>query len=151
MRFFKTLVEVGFKEIEIGFPSAAQVEFDFTRQLIEGGHVPDDVTLQVLVQAREHLIRRTFESLQGAKRAIVHVYNSTSKVQREKVYQKILMKLPKLRCKGRLWCVISPKNIQRQNGLSNIHQKVLAKRKPILLCRCVMRCVKFGDQIWDKK
>lgn len=88
MRFFKTLVEVGFKEIEIGFPSAAQVEFDFTRQLIEGGHVPDDVTLQVLVQAREHLIRRTFESLQGAKRAIVHVYNSTSKVQREKVYQK---------------------------------------------------------------
>ncbi|WP_394261737.1 2-isopropylmalate synthase [Moraxella boevrei] len=88
MRFFKTLVEVGFKEIEIGFPSAAQVEFDFTRQLIEGGHVPEDVTLQVLVQAREHLIRRTFESLQGAKRAIVHVYNSTSKVQREKVYQK---------------------------------------------------------------
>ena len=87
MRFFKTLVQVGFKEIEIGFPSAAQVEFDFTRQLIEGGHVPDDVTLQVLVQAREHLITRTFESLKGAKRAIVHVYNSTSKVQRDKVYQ----------------------------------------------------------------
>lgn len=87
MRFFKLLVDVGFKEIEIGFPSAAQVEYDFTRTLIEGGHVPDDVTLQVLVQAREHLIRRTFESLKGAKRAIVHVYNSTSKVQREKVYQ----------------------------------------------------------------
>lgn len=88
MRFFDMLVQVGFKEIEIGFPSAAQVEYDFTRKLIEGGHVPDDVTLQVLVQAREHLIRRTFESLKGAKRAIVHVYNSTSKVQREKVYQK---------------------------------------------------------------
>lgn len=88
MRFFKLLVDVGFKEIEIGFPSAAQVEFDFTRKLIEEGHVPDDVTLQVLVQAREHLIRRTFESLQGAKRAVVHVYNSTSKVQRDKVYQK---------------------------------------------------------------
>ena len=88
MRFFDLLVQVGFKEIEIGFPSAAQVEYDFTRKLIEGGHVPDDVTLQVLVQAREHLIRRTFESLKGAKRAIVHVYNSTSKVQREKVYQK---------------------------------------------------------------
>ena len=88
MRFFDLLVQVGFKEIEIGFPSAAQVEDDFTRKLIEGGHVPDDVTLQVLVQAREHLIRRTFESLKGAKRAIVHVYNSTSKVQREKVYQK---------------------------------------------------------------
>ena len=88
MRFFDLLVQVGFKEIEIGFPSAAQVEYDFTRKLIEGGHVPDDVTLQVLVQAREHLIRRTSESLKGAKRAIVHVYNSTSKVQREKVYQK---------------------------------------------------------------
>lgn len=88
LRFFHTLVDVGFKEIEIGFPSAAQVEFDFTRALIEGNHVPEDVTLQVLVQAREHLIRRTFESLKGAKRAIVHVYNSTSKVQRDKVYQK---------------------------------------------------------------
>ena len=88
MRFFKVLVEVGFKEIEIGFPSAAQVEFDFSRKLIEEGHVPEDVTLQVLVQAREHLIKRTFEALQGAKRAIVHVYNSTSRVQRDKVYGK---------------------------------------------------------------
>lgn len=87
LRFFKLLVDVGFKEIEIGFPSAAQVEFDFARLLIEGGHVPDDVTLQVLVQAREHLVERTFEALQGAKRAIVHVYNSTCKVQRDKVYQ----------------------------------------------------------------
>ena len=88
MRFFETLVEVGFKEIEIGFPSAAQVEFDFARKLIEENHVPDDVTLQVLVQAREHLIARTFESLKGAKRAIVHVYNSTCRIQREKVYAK---------------------------------------------------------------
>ena len=88
MRFFKTIVSVGFKEIEIGFPSAAQVEFDFARQLIEENHVPEDVTLQVLVQAREHLIARTFESLKGAKRAIVHVYNSTSRIQREKVYGK---------------------------------------------------------------
>jgi 2-isopropylmalate synthase len=88
MRFFQTLVDVGFKEIEIGFPSAAQVEFDFARKLIEENHVPEDVTLQVLVQAREHLIARTFESLKGAKRAVVHVYNSTSRVQREKVYGK---------------------------------------------------------------
>ncbi|OOS25136.1 2-isopropylmalate synthase [Moraxella pluranimalium] len=87
LKFFKLLVDIGFKEIEIGFPSAAQVEFDFTRKLIEEGHVPDDVTLQVLVQAREHLIERTFEALQGARRAIVHVYNSTSKVQRDKVYK----------------------------------------------------------------
>ena len=88
MRFFETLVGVGFKEIEIGFPSAAQVEFDFARKLIEENHVPADVTLQVLVQAREHLIARTFESLKGAKRAIVHVYNSTCRIQREKVYGK---------------------------------------------------------------
>lgn len=88
MRFFETLVDVGFKEIEIGFPSAAQVEFDFARKLIEENRVPDDVTLQVLVQAREHLIARTFESLKGAKRAIVHVYNSTCRIQREKVYGK---------------------------------------------------------------
>ncbi|MEC5210504.1 2-isopropylmalate synthase [Psychrobacter sp. PL15] len=88
MRFFKTLVDVGFKEIEIGFPSAAQVEFDFARKLIEENHVPEGVTLQVLVQAREHLIARTFESLKGAKRAIVHVYNSTCRIQREKVYGK---------------------------------------------------------------
>lgn len=73
LKFFKLLVEIGFKEIEIGFPSAAQVEFDFTRRLIEEGLVPDDVTLQVLVQAREHLIDRTFEALKGARRAIVHV------------------------------------------------------------------------------
>lgn len=88
LRFFKLLVACGFKEIEIGFPSASQIEFDFTRLLIEEGHIPPDVTIQVLVQAREHLIERTFEALKGVRRAIVHVYNSTSKVQREKVFAK---------------------------------------------------------------
>lgn len=88
LRYFQLLVDCGFKEIEIGFPAASQIEYDFTRLLIEGGHIPDDVTIQVLVQAREHLIDRTFESLRGAKRAIVHLYNPTSRVQREKVYEK---------------------------------------------------------------
>ena len=88
LRFFQLLLDCGFKEIEIGFPAASQIEYDFTRLLIEGGHIPDDVTIQVLVQAREHLIDRTFESLRGAKRAIVHLYNPTSRVQREKVYEK---------------------------------------------------------------
>jgi 2-isopropylmalate synthase len=78
MRFFKTLVQVGVKEIEVGFPSASQTDFDFVRELIEGGHIPDDVTIQVLTQAREDLITRTFESLQGAKKAIVHYYNATA-------------------------------------------------------------------------
>ena len=78
MRFFKTLVQVGIKEIEVGFPSASQTDFDFVRELIEGGHIPDDVTIQVLTQAREDLITRTFESLKGARQAIVHYYNATA-------------------------------------------------------------------------
>ncbi|OAN23530.1 2-isopropylmalate synthase [Pseudomonas oryzihabitans] len=76
MAFFKCLVAVGLKEIEVGFPSASQTDFDFVRELIEGGHIPEDVTIQVLTQARDDLIERTFESLKGAKRAIVHYYNA---------------------------------------------------------------------------
>ena len=82
LELFKLLCDIGFKQIEIGFPSAAQTEFDFARKLIEENLVPDGVALQVLTQAREHLIRRSFESLQGAQKAIVHVYNSTSPMQR---------------------------------------------------------------------
>jgi len=82
LELFKLLVEIGFKEIEVGFPSAAQTEFDFARKLIDENLVPDDVALQVLTQAREHLIKRSFESLKGAKKAIIHVYNSTSPLQR---------------------------------------------------------------------
>ncbi|WP_218569220.1 2-isopropylmalate synthase [Pseudomonas sp. DY-1] len=78
MRFFKTLVQVGLKEIEVAFPSASDTDFNFVRELIEGGHIPDDVTIQVLTQARADLITRTFESLKGAKKAIVHVYNATA-------------------------------------------------------------------------
>jgi len=85
-RMFVELVKMGFKEIEVGFPSASQPDFDFVRELIETGQIPDDVTIQVLTQAREHLIRRTFEALRGAKRAIVHLYNSTSTLQRRVVF-----------------------------------------------------------------
>ncbi|MGB3413815.1 MAG: 2-isopropylmalate synthase [Microbacteriaceae bacterium] len=84
---FEMLVKMGYKEIEVGFPSASQTDFDFVRQLIEENLIPDDVTIQVLTQAREHLIQRTFESLQGAKQAIVHLYNSTSVLQREVVFR----------------------------------------------------------------
>ena len=86
-RMFELLVEVGFKEIEVGFPAASQPDFDFVRSLIEEDKVPGDVTIQVLTQARPELIRRTFDSLKGARRAILHVYNSTSIVQREKVFK----------------------------------------------------------------
>ncbi|RZI74064.1 MAG: 2-isopropylmalate synthase [Pseudomonas sp.] len=85
MRMFETLVSIGFKEIEIGFPSASQVEFDFVRKLIEEDRIPDDVTIQVLTQARDHLIARTFESLQGAPRAIVHLYNAVAPIMRRVV------------------------------------------------------------------
>ena len=85
MRMFEQLVEIGFKEIEVGFPSASQVEFDFMRKLIEENRIPDDVTVQVLTQAREPLIRRTFEALAGVPRAIVHLYNATAPVMRRVV------------------------------------------------------------------
>ncbi|MCB5191573.1 2-isopropylmalate synthase [Methylobacillus arboreus] len=87
LRMFKMLVEIGFKEIEVAFPSASQTDFDFVRNLIENGHIPADVTIEVLTQAREDLIRRTFESLRGARRAIVHVYNATSPAFRKTVFK----------------------------------------------------------------
>ncbi len=86
LEMFQLLVDIGFKEIEVGFPAASQIEFDFMRRLIDEDRIPDDVTIQVLVQAREALIRRTFEALQGAKNAIVHLYNSTSPAQRRIVF-----------------------------------------------------------------
>ncbi|MCL3818270.1 2-isopropylmalate synthase [Aeromicrobium wangtongii] len=86
LAMFKLLVRMGYKEIEVGFPSASQTDFDFVRLLIEGGHIPDDVVIQVLTQCRESLIDRTFESLVGAKQAIVHFYNSTSTLQRRVVF-----------------------------------------------------------------
>ena len=82
LEMFDLLVRVGFKQIEVGFPSASDTEFNFLRRLVEENRIPDDVTVQVLVQARDHLIRRTFESLAGAKKAVVHLYNSTSPLQR---------------------------------------------------------------------
>ena len=88
LEFFKVLVDIGFKEIEVGFPAASETEYEFCRTLIEQNLIPDDVTIQVLTQAREHIIAKTFEALQGVKHAIVHLYNSTSVAQREQVFKK---------------------------------------------------------------
>ena len=88
LEFFQLLVDIGFKEIEVGFPASSETEFDFIRALIERNMIPDDVTIQVLTQAREHIIRKTFEALKGAPRAVVHLYNSTSVAQREQVFKK---------------------------------------------------------------
>ena len=87
LEFFHALCDMGFKEIEIGFPSASETEYEICRELIEKNHIPDDVTIQVLVQAREHLIKRTFEAIKGAKNVIVHFYNSTSTLQRKVVFK----------------------------------------------------------------
>ena len=88
VEFFKLLVKIGFKEIEVGFPAASETEYEFCRTLIEQNLIPDDVTIQVLTQAREHIIKKTFEAIKGAKKAIVHVYNSTSYAQRQQVFRK---------------------------------------------------------------
>jgi len=102
---FSMLVDMGFKEIEVGFPSASQTDFDFVRTLIEEDLIPDDVTIQVLTQAREHLINRTYESLTGAKRAIVHLYNSTSVLQRDVVFGTDRQGIIDIALQGAKWCV----------------------------------------------
>ncbi len=103
LELFEALVRCGFKEIEVGFPSASNTEFRFNRLLIENGHVPDDVTIQVLVQAREDLIERTVESLMGAKRVIIHLYNSTSPAQRRVVFGMSKDEIVKVAVRGAKW------------------------------------------------
>ena len=103
LAMFELLVDVGFKEIEVGFPAASQTDFDFVRQLIEEDRVPDDVTIQVLTQARQPLIERSFESLRGARRAIMHLYNSTSTVQREQVFKMSREEIKGIAVQGATW------------------------------------------------
>ena len=100
LKFFHTLIDCGFKEIEVGFPSASETEYEILRTLIEGGHIPDDVTVQVLVQARKELIRKTFEAVRGAKNVIIHFYNSTSTLQRKVVFGKDMEGITKIAVEG---------------------------------------------------
>ena len=111
-RFFNKLVEIGFKEIEIGFPSASETEFEFARMLIEENLIPDDVSVQVLVQARQHLIERTFESLDGAKNVIIHLYNSTSPAQRRDVFVKSKEEIIEIAKNGTKMIIDSMKNFK---------------------------------------
>ena len=123
LEFFKLLCKVGFKEIEIGFPAASETEYEFCRKLIEENLIPDDVTIQVLTQSREHIIAKTFEAIKGAKKAIVHLYNSTSKAQREQVFKREkneiidiaitgakLCKTYKEKAEGKVWLEYSPES-----------------------------------------
>lgn len=108
IEFFRMLVEIGFKEIEVGFPVASDTEYNFMRALIERDMIPQDVTIQVLTQAREHIIRRTFEAVKGAPHVIVHLYNSTSKIQREQVFKKDRDEIKKLAVDGaKLLCELA--------------------------------------------
>ena len=100
LEFFKLLVKVGFKEIEVGFPAASETEYTFLRTLIDNNMIPDDVTVQVLTQSREHIIRKTFEALKGCKNAVVHLYNSTSLAQREQVFRKSKEEIKKIATDG---------------------------------------------------
>jgi len=110
-RLFDLLLAIGFKEIEIGFPAASQTEFDFVRQLIEQDLIPDDVTIVVLTQAREELINRTYESLRGAKQAIVHLYNSTSELQRRVVFRSDKKGVKKIAVDGAAWCLSGAESV----------------------------------------
>ncbi|MBQ8967964.1 2-isopropylmalate synthase [Ruminococcus sp.] len=104
LEFFRKLVEIGFKEIEIGFPAASETEYEFCRTLIEKNLIPDDVTIQVLTQSREHIIKKTFEAIDGAKHAVVHLYNSTSLAQREQVFRKSKEEIIKIATTGAELC-----------------------------------------------
>ena len=123
IEFFNMLVRLGFKEIEIGFPSASQIEYDFLRTLVERNMIPDDVKVQVLTQARPHLIKRTFESIEGIKNVILHIYNSTSVLQRDVVFGMNKEEIKKIAVdgtqmvkdyaknfKGNLWLQYSPES-----------------------------------------
>lgn len=105
LKMFQLLVNMGYKEIEVGFPSASQTDFDFVRQLIEENHIPDDVTIQVLTQARDHLIERTYESIKGSKKAIVHFYNSTSVLQRRVVFNQDMAGIKEIALHAARYCL----------------------------------------------
>ena len=100
LEFFQMLVKIGFKEIEVGFPAASDTEYEFLRTLIEKNMIPEDVTVQVLTQCRDHIIRKTFEAVKGAPRAVIHFYNSTSVAQREQVFHKSKEEIKKIATDG---------------------------------------------------
>ena len=128
LEFFTMLVDLGFKEIEIGFPAASETEFEFARTLIEKNMIPDDVTVQVLTQAREHIIKRTFEAVKGAPRAIIHLYNSTSVAQREQVLKRAKRKLSRSQLMEPSFLISLQKRLT-ETSLLNIHQRASLEQR----------------------
>ena len=147
LEFFKTLVDIGFKEIEIGFPAASETEYEFCRTLIENDLIPDDVTIQVLTQARPHIIEKTFKAIDGAKHAIVHLYNSTSVAQREQVFKKDKEAIKKLNI---TWPQMSDLKYWNCEGaqlyaVSSIPHTVLIDGEGTILARGL-----HGDELQEK-
>ncbi len=147
LEMFKTLCEIGIKEIEVGFPSASETEYEILRELIDGGHIPDDVTIQVLVQAREHLIRKTFDAIDGAKNVIVHFYNSTSKLQRKVVFKQEMAGIIEIAVNGAKLIKTLGDEAAAKNG-SNIRYEYSPESfmgtEPdyaVSICRAVMEAV----------
>ena len=147
LEFFKLLVKIGFKEIEVGFPAASETEYEFLRTLIEQDLIPKDVTIQVLTQAREHIIRKTFEAVKGAPKAIVHVYNSTSVAQKRAGIQKIKRGDPEDRSR---WRCTSEKNwLMRQKAIFSLStaRRALREQSRSMHWRCAMRFWMYGSPL----
>lgn len=146
LEYFKMLVEIGFKEIEVGFPAASDTEYAFLRALIERDMIPEDVTIQVLTQAREHIIRKTFEAVKGAPHAIVHLYNSTSVAQREQVFKKSKDEVKQLAVDG---AALLKNWRKKRTVISHLNTALRASRgrKWIMLWRSAMRFLMYGSRM----
>ena len=147
LEFFKLLVKIGFKEIEVGFPASSDTEYNFIRALIERDMIPNDVTIQVLTQAREHIIRKTFEAVKGAPHAVIHLYNSTSVEQREQVFKKDKEAIKKLNI---TWPQMSDLKYWNCEGaqlyaVSSIPHTVLIDGEGTILARGL-----HGDELQEK-
>ena len=149
IEFFQMLLDVGFKQIEVGFPAASETEYQFLRTLIEQNMIPEDVTIQVLTQAREHIIKRTFEAVKGAPHAVIHLYNSTSVAQREQVFKKNKEEIKKIAVDGAI--LLSWQ--RRQKGISRLSTARKVSREPrwIMRWKCAMQFSECGSRPGSEK
>lgn len=144
LKFFQLLVKIGFKEIEVAFPAASETEYDFVRTLIERNLIPEDVTIQVITQAREHIIRKTFEAIEGASNVIVHMYLSTSVAQREQVFKKDKEEIKKTAETGAA-LIKELAGRSGENVFLNTVRKVFPGQKWIMPWKSVMPYLMFGN------
>ena len=140
------LVDIGFKEIEVGFPAASETEFNFTRALIERDMIPDDVTIHVLTQAREHIIKKTFKALEGAPRAVVHLYNSTSVAQREQVFKKSKEEIKQLAVDGAVLLRDLAAETDGNFRFQLFTGRVFRALRWIMRLMCATLCLMYGSQ-----